>query len=176
MFLASDWNKFQEITANLQKFITIDMVNYINESYFSMDDVRNEIDIKIDIFKTGELTDIIKDYLKRWGGGDFMGKKATGFNKILKKEGDIWTCADPKGGLVRMSTRSDWGTFGYANFLIYADDVLICDETCGVNPSDTSDGEFIIPFFNNVKVEVTYSSNDAGVQLQGIAYTNYPDL
>ena len=52
---SGDWNKFQEITANLQKFITIDMVKYINESYFSMDDVRNEIDLKINIFKNGDL-------------------------------------------------------------------------------------------------------------------------
>ena len=175
---SGDWNKFQEITANLQKFITIDMVNYINESYFSMDDVRVEIDKKIDIFKTGELTDIIKDYLKRWGGGDFMGKEATGFSKTLKKEGDIWTCTDPRGGLVRMSTRTNWGDFAYASFLIYADDVLVCSSSSGVNPSDTSDGEFIIPFLNNVKVEVTYVSNgdeDGGggkVQLRGIKYIN----
>ena len=67
MFLASDWNKFQEITANLQKFITIDMVNYINESYFTMEDVRNEIDLKINIFKTGELIKIIKDEVKKMG-------------------------------------------------------------------------------------------------------------
>lgn len=64
---SGDWNKFQEITANLQKFITIDMVNYINESYFTMDDVRNEIDIKIDIFKTGELIKIINDEVKKMG-------------------------------------------------------------------------------------------------------------
>ena len=64
---SGDWNKFQEITANLQKFITIDMVKYINESYFTMDDVRNEIDIKIDIFKTGELIKIIKDEVKKMG-------------------------------------------------------------------------------------------------------------
>ena len=67
MFLASDWNKFQEITANLQKFITIDLVNYINSTYFTMEDVRNEIDLKINIFKTGELIKIIKDEVKKMG-------------------------------------------------------------------------------------------------------------
>lgn len=64
---ASDWNKFQEITENLQKFIRIDLVNYINESYFSFDDVKNEIDNHINVFKTNELITIIEREVKRMG-------------------------------------------------------------------------------------------------------------
>ena len=64
---ASDWNKFQEITENLQKFLTIDFVNYINSTYFTMGDVENKIQQYLNTFKVGDLLSIIKEEVKKMG-------------------------------------------------------------------------------------------------------------
>ena len=157
---SGDWNKFQEITANLQKFITIDMVNYINESYFTMEDVRNEIDIKIDIFKTGEMIEIIKECLKRWGGGDFMGKTMIPMSTSINSGGGSYTYTNKNGGMLvcKIYTRSSSGMSAVGMTVIQDGKIVInkdyraTDYCIGYNMDADEYYQYIFPFNESITI------------------------
>ena len=179
---SGDWNKFQEITANLQKFITIDLVNYINESYFSMDDVRNEIDLKINIFKNGDLKTIIYDMLKQWGGGDYLGKEMIPIFKTLDSSVDptdmTFTYENNRGGLLKIlitAWKDDTIT------LVVDDKILINKESHtkygsfygNEGAGGTEWYEYIIPFSSKVSISHYYNEPYVGhLQIKGFAYIN----
>ena len=171
---ANDWNKFQEIVSNLQKFITITLRNYINESYFSMGDVDNHIENHINIFKTGELIDILKECLKRWGGGDYMGKEMIPVRKNFTETDTIFEYTNDNGGMLRV-----WMSFAGTTkmTLIVDDNVIFRDEeenAGGAYGIPNGLGiEYIIPFFK--KVHIIVAGSNAGQvtgRINGIAYIN----
>ena len=160
IFLASDWNKFQGITANLQKFITIDMVNYINSTYFTMDDVRNEIDLKINIFKNGELITILKECLKRWGGGDFMGKTMIPMSTTIDSGGANYTYTNKNGGMLvcKINTNSMGGMSAVEMTVIQDGKIVInkdykaADYCMGYNMYGGDYYQYIFPFNESITI------------------------
>ena len=178
---SGDWNKFQEITANLQKFITIDMVNYINESYFTMDDVRNEIDNSINIFKNGDLKTIIYDMLKQWGGGDYLGKEMIPISEMIKaplESTDVtFTYENDRGGLLKILMDCRYGMIS----LIVDGKTIINKEKFDKYGSFYGNAglggtlwyEYTIPFTSKVTI-ISHSdkSIDEWVSIKGFAYVN----
>lgn len=178
---ASDWNKFQEITANLQKFITINLKNYVNESYFSMDDVDNHIENYINIFKTGDLKTIIYESLKKYGGGDYMGKEMIPMRVILEQ--DSYTYTNNNGGMLRCYIHQT-GDRGSNNITLIVDGNIIINnkyfEYYGVGYYDESiygDGwvEYIIPFNNTLTITHSNTKSEGEVAqlvIKGMYYIN----
>ena len=160
IFLASDWNKFQEITANLQKFISIDLVNYINSIYFTMDDVRNEIDLKINIFKTGELIQIIKDEVKKMGNFyTYIRPSATNYHSLtlnpISLSPTSWSYASQANDYKvkhDIWTNYDMNLFGYA---LFEADVTISGEVY-IHPSITSGN-----IRNQVSLSIGFNMSDS---------------
>ena len=174
---SGDWNKFQEITANLQKFITIDLVNYINESYFTMEDVRNEIDLKIDIFKIGDLITILKECLKRWGGGDYMGKEMYPISFYGNESNPIFRYENNNGGMLVLTIEK--GDYTMVTLQVDGREVISQSasfEIYGI-PAYTNSSTFTIPFLNDVVIIIEKGASEPPrMGMKGFAYINPSEL